>query len=207
MDQDTIERVEELKRSRKFLREEIDRNEEYYQIGLPKMKDKDFDLLESELYKVESKIHQLTGEPMPTNSIFNRIYSTEQCHCRHSSPMLSMNKRLTMEDVKKYFVKLEEECGSLGSYVIEPKVDGIACALRYEYGILRQVMTRGNGMYGVNITKYLDQLYMIPTVLQNVPDFFEVRGELYIPSSLAMQVRVKELPLGFSYIGILSHRR
>lgn len=64
----------------------------------------------------------------------------------------------------------------------ELKIDGLACALSYENGILTIGATRGDGIKGEIITQNIKQIKSIPQKLKT-PINIEVRGEVYMPIS------------------------
>ncbi|MEM9652889.1 MAG: NAD-dependent DNA ligase LigA [Actinomycetota bacterium] len=68
-------------------------------------------------------------------------------------------------------------------YVCELKIDGVACSLRYENGVLIQAATRGNGRVGEDITANVRGISVIPERLSGdaPPAVVEVRGEVYMP--------------------------
>jgi DNA ligase (NAD+) len=66
------------------------------------------------------------------------------------------------------------------SYVAELKIDGLAIALRYEWGRFVQGATRGDGTTGEEVTANLRTIAAIPRQLAE-PITLEVRGEVFMP--------------------------
>jgi len=64
-------------------------------------------------------------------------------------------------------------------YICEPKIDGLAVSLHYEFGKLVSGATRGDGFVGENITENLRQIESIPQIIPDTRKL-EVRGEVFI---------------------------
>lgn len=64
-------------------------------------------------------------------------------------------------------------------YICEPKIDGLAVSLHYEFGKLVTGATRGDGFFGENITENLRQIQSIPQIILDLRKL-EVRGEVFI---------------------------
>ena len=61
----------------------------------------------------------------------------------------------------------------------EPKLDGLALSIRYEYGELVMAATRGDGQTGENVTQNVRTIRSIPLPKRySFPDLLEVRGEV-----------------------------
>ncbi len=66
-------------------------------------------------------------------------------------------------------------------YVVEYKIDGLSIALYYEDGILKNGVTRGDGVTGEDVTANVRTVKNIPLRLQNDLPVLEARGEVYLP--------------------------
>jgi DNA ligase (NAD+) len=68
--------------------------------------------------------------------------------------------------------------------VVEPKVDGVAISIRYENGVLKHAVTRGDGQVGDDVTTNVRTIKRLPLRLpEGVPQTFEVRGEVFMPKA------------------------
>jgi DNA ligase (NAD+) len=104
---------------------------------------------------------------------------------RHRRPMLSLDKCYTDEDLMAWAEKFE------GEVLVMPKMDGIACSLRYDAaGSLVLAATRGSGSEGEDITVNMLDVDDIPNAIpvSKLPPIadgqLEVRGELYMRLSV-----------------------
>jgi DNA ligase (NAD+) len=66
---------------------------------------------------------------------------------KHLKPMLSLDKCYQEKELLKWASKIQ------GNFICTPKIDGVACSLRYDQkGVLTLATTRGDGSYGEEIT-------------------------------------------------------
>ena len=71
--------------------------------------------------------------------------------------------------------------GATPTFVCELKIDGVACALTYEDGVLTQAATRGDGEVGEDVTPNARTIRAIPLRLKNLDaPVLEVRGEVFL---------------------------
>lgn len=105
----------------------------------------------------------------------------------HSSPMLSIDNTYSRGEFDTWISRTAKSLGVEDfGMVLEPKVDGVALALRYEHGTLVQALTRGDGTKGDDITHNIRTVRSIPLELADtdhgVPDILEARGEIFLPT-------------------------
>ncbi|MFF2814533.1 NAD-dependent DNA ligase LigA [Kitasatospora cineracea] len=98
----------------------------------------------------------------------------------HSVPMLSLDNVFSGEELADWAASLERRLGRApAGWCVEPKLDGLAVAARYEAGVLRRVLTRGNGLAGEDITHTAGDVLGLPAVLTEPVDV-ELRGEVLL---------------------------
>jgi DNA ligase (NAD+) len=172
-----------VKKQVEKLREEIRKhNYLYYVLAKPVISDYEYDRLYDDLKKIEEEFPELITKSSPTQLVggepmkgFRRI--------RHSIPMLSLEKRSTINELRKFDADIRQELtGEKVEYVLEPKVDGVSIGVRYENGLLTLGVTRGDGIIGDDITDNIKTIKSIPHRLKtnSPPKLLEIRGEAYI---------------------------
>jgi len=108
---------------------------------------------------------------------------------QHSIPMISLANSYERDEVRAFHRRLERLLGhDPGAFVLEPKIDGVAAALRYREGRLSVGLTRGDGRFGDVITENLRTIGDIPEQIDPVrlrsrfgaSEFYELRGEVHM---------------------------
>ncbi|RFC66525.1 NAD-dependent DNA ligase LigA [Fulvimarina endophytica] len=155
----------------------------YYQNDAPTVTDADYDALRRRNLAIEARFPNLVREDSPSGRV-GAAPSTTFAKVRHSVPMLSLDNAFTEEDVADFarrvrrMLKLSES-DRLG-ITAEPKIDGLSLSLRYEKGKLKTAATRGDGTEGEDVTANARMVDDIPVTIEDAPDVFEVRGEVYM---------------------------
>lgn len=73
-------------------------------------------------------------------------------------------------------------------YVVEPKIDGLSVSLEYENGKFVRGSTRGDGVFGEDVTANLKTINSIPKKIKREIPFLEVRGEVYMPREVFFDI-------------------
>ncbi|MFI6151268.1 NAD-dependent DNA ligase LigA [Kitasatospora sp. NPDC051170] len=98
----------------------------------------------------------------------------------HSTPMLSLDNVFSAEELESWAAGLERRLGRpVAAWCVEPKLDGLAVAARYRAGRLTQVLTRGDGLAGEDITAAAEAVLGLPAQLTEPVDV-ELRGEVLL---------------------------
>ncbi|WP_369991666.1 NAD-dependent DNA ligase LigA [Mycoplasmopsis arginini] len=154
----------------------------YYDYDNPLVSDEIYDTEFNKLKKLESDFSFLFSkeelEKSPTNKI-NANALKIFTKVSHDKPMLSLNKAYTIEEIEKFIDNIKKLTSKF-SFFIEPKIDGLSISLKYENGILKQALTRGNGIIGEDVTNNIYQIENVPKKI-NYQKELEVRGEIYLP--------------------------
>lgn len=158
----------------RFSRDELEaeilrHNRLYWEQQAPEISDYDYDRLVVRLRQLapDSPVLQELGERE------ERLGEPVQ----HQTPMLSLDKCYAGAEAEEWGAKIE------GDFVVMPKMDGIACSLRFdERGRLKLAATRGTGFIGDDVTVNARGIRDIPARVAR-PEV-EVRGEVYMRLSV-----------------------
>ena len=171
-----------LKKRVDFLRNELNKhNYNYYVLDNPVISDYEYDKLFSELKELENKNPELITSDSPTQRV--GTISTKFEEFKHRYRLYSLDNSYSGDDLRKWYEKI---CSKFGQkkleLVCELKIDGLAVALNYVNGIFTTGATRGDGIFGENITQNLKTVKAVPLKLFENIDI-DVRGEIYMPVS------------------------
>ncbi|WP_437081112.1 NAD-dependent DNA ligase LigA [Streptomyces sp. enrichment culture] len=97
----------------------------------------------------------------------------------HTTRLLSLDNVFDADGLVGWGASVERRLGRApaGGFTVEPKIDGAAVAARYREGRLVQVITRGDGSHGEDVSHVIGQIDGLPEQLA-APVTVEVRGEV-----------------------------
>lgn len=97
----------------------------------------------------------------------------------HTSRLLSLDNVFSAEELTGWEASLKRRLGREveGGFAVEPKLDGAAVAARYRGGRLVQIITRGDGSHGEDVSHVIGSIIGLPERLAE-PVTFEARGEV-----------------------------
>jgi len=149
---------------------------EYYE-GNSIMSDLEFDALEQHLINLGSKVHEQVGA------------KRKDFDFPHPTKMLSLAKLQTEEgnymkdEFWTWFSKRGALVGKLVALYASPKFDGSAINIIYRDGVLENILTRGDGLAGKNLTKRLTPY---------VPEKIHLNGIVEIRCEVVIDTRIFE---------------
>ena len=187
------------------LRKEIRHNEYlYYVLDAPEITDAEYDRMMVRLREIEAEYPDSVPADSPTQRVGGRA-SSQFTEVRHLEPLLSLGNVFSAEELCAFDERVKGGLpeGSRVEYVMEPKIDGLACSLIYENGRLVRAATRGDGTVGENVTANVRTIRSIPLVLkapegETLPELLDVRGEVYMPRHAFMQLNEQRAERGES---------
>ncbi|MFI2650956.1 MULTISPECIES: NAD-dependent DNA ligase LigA [Micromonospora] len=158
----------------------------YYVLDAPIISDAEFDKQLRELEALEAEYPALRTPDSPTQRV-GGTFSTDFTPVAHAERMLSLDNAFADEELAAWAERVERDAGGQVPYLCELKVDGLAINLTYEKGRLVRAATRGDGRTGEDVTANVRSIRDVPARLTpsddfpDVPEFLEVRGEIYFP--------------------------
>ncbi|OPY83471.1 MAG: DNA ligase [Syntrophus sp. PtaU1.Bin005] len=163
-------------------------NRRYYQLDDPVISDAEYDLLLRELIRLEDQFPQWRTGDSPSQRIGAAPLS-KFAPAAHRTPMLSLANAFSEGEILQFQERLNRFLGNTASlsFVVEPKIDGVAVNLTYLDGFLTSGATRGDGATGEDVTRNIRTIHSIPlrilsTPESTAPEEIEIRGEIYIES-------------------------
>ncbi len=144
------------------------------------------DSLKHELSQLEEQFPELITPDSPTQRVAGAPLPGFK-QLEHSSRMLSLNDVFNEEELRAWEERVKKllPAGARLEYFADIKMDGLACALVYEDGLLKRGITRGDGFVGEDVTTNVRTIDSVPLSLRADKRFnsflagrTEVRGEI-----------------------------
>lgn len=179
---DVKQRIEELKALLKKY------NQAYFESDSPLISDVAYDALLKELVDLETAYPEYITQDSPTQMVGGSLSAAFQ-KVPHRSPMLSLSNAFNAEDLKAFADRVEKITPNV-TYVVEPKVDGLAASIRFEKGELKLGLTRGDGTTGEDVTHNIKTIQGLPFKIPH-QSFLEVRGEVYLSKERFKAINLK----------------
>lgn len=147
-----------------------------------------------ELVTPDSPSQRVAGAPLPG---FTQV--------THSTRMLSLNDVFDETEVEAWRARVAKLAPDTKlDYFVDVKMDGLACALVYEDGVLVRGITRGDGFVGEDVTANIRTIESIPLRLRDNDKKYasllqgrtEVRGEIVMYKSDFEQLNKRQADAG-----------
>jgi NAD-dependent DNA ligase len=142
----------------------IKSDNQYYNIGEPIFNDFEYDEIKEYLRTIDKK-----------NDYFKRIGADIADDNKVKLPFF-LGSQDKIKDDDKTLQKWIKKYNNPSSYIIGEKLDGISCLIVFKNNKIF-IYTRGNGIYGQNISHLKNKIRGIP---ENISDNISVRGEIII---------------------------
>lgn len=181
---DAIERAEKL---RNLIN---DYRYKYHVLNESSMSEAAADSLKHELSQLEEKYPSLVTTDSPTQRVAGRALD-KFSKVTHRVPMISLNDVFNREEVEAWVKRMNKLLpGVEHEFICDIKMDGLACALIYEDGLLVQAVTRGDSRVGEDVTMNIRTIENVPLRLRENQKYAhmlrgrtEIRGEIVMHKS------------------------
>ncbi len=157
----------------------------YYVLDAPDMEDYTYDMLLRELEELENANPELITPDSPTRRVGGKAVSAF-APVTHQVPLESLQDVFSREELEAFLSRVGET-----EFDVEPKIDGLSVALRYENGVFVQGATRGDGAVGEDVTENLRTIRSLPLRLDNAPEQLVVRGEVYMSKKVFRELNAQ----------------
>lgn len=158
---------------------------EYHVDDSPSVDDAVYDSLFSELKQLEHSRPELIAIDSPSQRVGSVLKGGFK-KVTHSTRMLSLNDVFSRDEVEAWVVRMDKSLpGHHPEFFADIKMDGLACALVYQDGLLVQGITRGDSFVGEDITHNVRTIKNVPLRLRVASGYekfckgrTEIRGEI-----------------------------
>ncbi|MDR2432767.1 MAG: NAD-dependent DNA ligase LigA [Puniceicoccales bacterium] len=159
----------------------------YYRENNPRISDFEYDCLKSEVERLRENLALYSMEIEDTTIGDDRDSGFQSF--AHLSPMMSLSNTYSREELFQFSNHLGDTLGQRKfSYVIEPKIDGIAINLIYKRGKFFRALTRGNGTVGDDVSANIKTIRGLPLEIENDAETIEIRGEVYMDKQTFIEI-------------------
>ncbi|MRR16149.1 MAG: NAD-dependent DNA ligase LigA [Deltaproteobacteria bacterium] len=160
-------------------------NQRYYQQDAPEISDAEYDRLLRELQELETLYPDDHLASSPSQRVGAAPLAKFESF-RHPQAMLSLANAFSTGEILDFDTRIKKLAKQdIIDYVVEPKLDGLAVNLIYEDGHFIRGATRGDGATGEDVTQNLKTISSLPLRMRRkssltIPEFIEIRGEVYM---------------------------
>ncbi|WP_405577669.1 NAD-dependent DNA ligase LigA [Streptomyces sp. NBC_01092] len=152
----------------------------YYAGGTSPLDDETYDRLVRGIADWE---HDHPDEVLPDSPTGKVAGGAVEGDVPHTVAMLSLDNVFSPEEFTAWTASLARRIGhDVARFSVEPKLDGLAIAARYTAGRLRQLITRGDGTAGEDVSHAIGTIEGLPELLAE-PVTVEVRGEVLMTTA------------------------
>lgn len=180
------------------LRAQLNRHSKlYYDQDAPEISDGEYDALMRELKAIEAEHPELIVPDSPTQKVGGTAKRSAGVLVAHRVPMLSMQDLFSREEVEHFVEDCREKLGEEITFLVETKIDGLSMSLRYEEGVLKTAITRGDGRnFGEDVTANALVIDDVARTLKQPVPYLELRGEVYMTEAAFAAVNETQELLG-----------
>ena len=143
------------------------------------------DSLKHELSQLETEYPELITPDSPTQRVAGKALD-KFTKVTHRTRMISLADVFDGDEIAAWIERMQKTLpGMSNEYLCDIKMDGLACSLVYQDGVLQQAVTRGDGLVGEDVTMNVRTIKNVPLRLRGNQKFAaflrgrtEIRGEI-----------------------------
>jgi DNA ligase (NAD+) len=155
----------------------------YYVLDKPFVSDAARDSLKDEIEKLEKDFPELVRSDSPTQRIGGKVLSQFR-KVRHDIPKYSLDDVFSYEEIREFDLRVKRylkiPSNEKIEYFCELKIDGLNMSFHYEKGVFVKAVTRGDGIFGEDVTHTARTIKSLPLRLREEIDI-EIGGEVFMP--------------------------
>lgn len=161
----------------------------YYELDAPVIQDEEYDALFKRLVEYEAEYPHLANPNSPTQRVGGRVSERFE-KVKHLVPMDSFGDIFSEDEIYEFVNKIKSEYPE-ADFIVERKFDGLSVSLEYENGLFTRGLTRGDGVFGEDVTENLKTIKSVPLKLKKDIRHLLVRGEVYMPRRVFAKLNEK----------------
>ncbi|MEK7159398.1 MAG: NAD-dependent DNA ligase LigA, partial [Patescibacteria group bacterium] len=165
----------------------------YYVLDQPIVSDAARDSLKNEVEQIETQYPELITPDSPTQRIGGKALGKFD-KVKHNIHKYSLDDVFSFDEVREFdarvrrFLHLNED--DKIEYTCELKIDGLNMSFHYKKGLFERAVTRGDGVFGEDVTHTVKTIKSLPLKLNEAIDL-EIGGEVYMPLSSLRQLNAR----------------
>lgn len=174
-------------------------NYEYFVLNRNDVSEAARDKIKKELHELEDRFPEFVTPDSPTQRV-GSVLSGKFAKIKHLRPKQSLMDCFSNEELEAWEERnLKLVPGEKLDYITEYKLDGLNLSVIYEKGKLHKAVTRGDGVYGEDVTHSVRTIPSVPLELREYkgkkPEDFpviEVSGEVFMGIKSFEELNKKE---------------
>lgn len=191
MNQTIEEKINDLRKNLAY------HNHLYYVESNPQILDYDYDMMMKELQEIENQHPEFFDPNSPTQRVGSDINKVFE-QVKHKYDMLSLSNTYNEDELSDFDQRVKKLISEDPIYICELKFDGTAIGLTYKKGVFESAVTRGDGVFGDDVSANVRTIKSIPLKLQgsDYPDEFEIRGEIFMSKKVFAELNEQRVSAG-----------
>lgn len=157
------------------------------------------DSLKHELTQLEETYPELITPDSPTQRVAGQALD-KFTKVQHRTRMVSLSDVFNEEEVRAWVERMKRLIPDISSeFLCDIKMDGLACSLVYIDGVLKQAVTRGDGLVGEDVTMNVRTIKNVPLLLRENQKYIhflrgrtEIRGEIVMLKDEFAELNMKQ---------------